>query len=213
MIMKGVAVGLVISALLATAASADILAWDDAAGVRHYTNLKGDVPSQQVAEVVVDEHIWLPQSVSLPVAEAAPVAEPDPPGETEDAVLRAYLAGIESGLARDAGTGGSVYINGPLAVAISPPTPYDSFMLPGYGWPLPDYYPFVTTAVIGRHRRLMHARFGHGFRNRLPFSQRFIGPAGPPPFGAAGRPPFGAAGPPPFGAAGRPPFGVAHFRR
>jgi hypothetical protein len=149
--MKGVAVGLTLFALLATAASADILAWDDADGVRHYTNLKSEVPPQQVAEVVVDEQVWLPQASSLPVTEEDPVPQPDPPRDTEDAVSRAYVAGLESGLASNASTGGSLYINGPLAVTISAETPYGGSVVPGYDWLPVGYYPFGrSTTVWGR---------------------------------------------------------------
>lgn len=206
--MKGAAVGLIVFTLLAPAARADILAWDDAAGVRHYTNLKEEVPARQAPEVVVDEHVWMPHDAALPVTEEDPVAQPDPPRDAEDAVLRAYIAGLENGRASDAATGGNVYINGPLAVAASPPAPYGTFGLPGYDWLLPGYVPFVTTSVIGRHHRSLHGRFGTGFHSHVPFSQDFVPAAGPPPFGAAGPPPFGAAGRPPFGAAGPPPFGV-----
>lgn len=198
-----------ILASLAVVASADILAWTDNAGVTHYTNLKGEVPSQQVVQVIVDEEVWLPQRSALPVVkEEDPVAQPEPPRDTEDEVLRAYIAGLESAMARNAGTGGSVYISGPLAVTISPATPYGSYALPGYYWRLPGYYPFLTTSVIGRHPGRMRGRFGPDFHGQFPFSQRFVTPAGAPPLGAAGPPPLGAAGPPPLGAAGRPPLGA-----
>jgi uncharacterized protein DUF4124 len=190
---------------LPAVASANILEWTDDAGVTHYTNLKGEVPSQQVGQVVVDEQVWLPQGSAVPEAKEDPVAEPDPPRDTEDEVFRAYIAGLESGLARNVSTGGSVYISGPLAVTISPPTPYGSpygnYVLPGYDW-LPGYYPFLTTSVIRRHRGPMRGRFGAGFRRPFRFPQRFTTPAGPPPLGAAGPPPLGAAGPPPLGVSG-----------
>ncbi|MFI5399021.1 MAG: DUF4124 domain-containing protein [Candidatus Binatia bacterium] len=193
-----------ILASLPAVASADILEWTDNAGVTHYTNLKGEVPSHQVVQVVVDEQVWLPQGSALPDAKEEPVVQPEPPRDTEDEVLRAYLAGLESGVAHNISTGGSVYISGPLAVTISPSTPYGSYVLPGYDWVLPGYYPFLTTSVIGRHRGPMRGRFGTGFHGRFPFSQRFITPAGPPP--------LGAAGPPPLGAAGRPPLRVSGSR-
>lgn len=142
----------------------------------------------------------------MPDTKEEPVAQVEPPPDTEDElVLRAYLTGLESGLGRNASTGGSVYISGPLAVTISSPTPYGSYVLPRYDWPFSGYYPFWGTAVVGP----IHGRFGHGFQRRFPTAQRFFGPAGPPPFGAPGPPPFGAAGPPPFGAAGPPPVGAA----
>jgi len=186
---------------LPAVASANILEWTDDAGVTHYTNLKGDLPSEQVGQVVVDEQVWVPQP-AVPDAKEAPVAQPDPPRDTEDEMLRAYLAGLQTGLARNVSSGGSVYISGPLAVTSSPPTPYGSYVLPGYDWLLPGYYPFLTTSVIGRHRFPVRSRFGTGFRGRFPFSERFTTPAGPPPFGAAGPPPVGAAGPPPLRVSG-----------
>ena len=198
-----------ILASLPAVASADIFEWTDDAGVTHYTNLKGEVPAQQVIQVVVDEQVWLPQGPALPDAKEEPVAQREPPRDTEDEVLRAYLAGLDSGLARNVGTGESVYVSGPLAVTISPPTPYGSYALPEYDWLLPGYYPVLTTSVIGRHRGPMRGRFGTGFRGRFPFPPRSISPTGPPPIGAAGPPPIGAAGPPPSGAAGPPPSGAA----
>lgn len=193
---------LLILASLPAVASADILEWTDDAGVTHYTNLKGEVPPQQVVRVVVDEQVWLPQGSALPAVQDEPVAQPEPPRDTEDDMLRAYLAGLDSGLASNVSTGGSVYVSGPLAVTISAPTPYGSYVLPGYDWVLPGYYPFLTTSVIGRHWGPKHGRFGTDFRERFAFSQRFISPAGPPPLGAAGRPPLGAAGRPPLRVSG-----------
>lgn len=212
---KIIAVSATLCALLATVANADILEWNDADGVRHFTNLKGEVPRQQTAQVVVDEQVWLPQESSVPAAEADPVVEPDPvaqadpPRDTEDSAFRAYLAGLESGLASNANTGGSVYINGPLAVTVSSATPYSDYGLPGYG-SLPGYYwgPFVTTPLIGKHRGPFRGPFRDGAHRRFS-SHPFSTPAGPSPFGAPGPPPFGAAGPPPFGAAGPPPLGAA----
>ena len=187
--------------------SADIIGWTDDAGVTHYTNLKGEAPSQQVVQVVVDEQVWPPQPPASPDAKEDPAVQPEPPRDTGDEVLRAYLAGLDSGLARTVSTGGSVSINGPLAVTISAPTPYESYVLPGYDGLLPGYYPFLTTSVLGRRRALTRGRFGGGFRGRFPFSPRFISPAGPPP--------LGAAGPPPLAAAGRRPLMVSasRFRR
>jgi len=160
----------VILASLPAAASADILEWTDNAGVTHYTNLKGEVPSQQAAQVVVNEQIWLPQGPALPEVKddpppPAPVALPDPPPprETADEVLRAYVAGLDSGLARSGSSGGSVYINGPLAVTVSPPPSYVNDVLPSDYW-LPAYTPFLTTAVIARHRGPVQGRVGKDFR-------------------------------------------------
>lgn len=187
---------------------ADILGWTDNAGVTHYTNLKAEVPAQQAAQVIVDEQVWLPQGPALPEGKEDPVIQPEPPRDAKDEVWRAFLAGLDSGLASNVGTGRSVYISGPLAVTTSPPTPYGSYVPSGYDWLLAGYSPFVTPAVIGRHSPI-RGRFGTGFRGLLPFSHRSFGPAGPPPIGAAGPPPVGAAGPPPVGAAGPPPIRAA----
>jgi len=202
-----------ILASLPTVASADILQWTDTAGVTHYTNLKAEVPAHEVAQVVVDEQVWVPpQAPAEPIAKDAPVADPPPPRDTEDEVARAYIAGLNSGLADNVSTGGSVYISGPLAVTIAAPAPYGSYVLPAYDWLPQSYYPYLTTSVIERHRGPRGGRFGNGFRGRVAFTQGFTGPAGPPPIGAAGRPPIGAAGPPPVGAAGRPPIGGSGSR-
>ncbi len=208
----GAIIAALILAALPAVASADILAWTDNAGVTHYTNLKGEVPSQQAVQVVVDEQVWVSHGSSVPVATEEPVAQLEPPVDTGTDVLRAYLAGLESGLARDVSTGTSVYISGPLAVTISAPTPYSSYLLPGYGWLPPGYYPYLTPSVIGWHQGPLRGRFGPpGFHRHFPFPPPFSGAVGPPPFGAAGPPPFGAAGPPPSGA-GRLSRGVSGGR-
>ncbi len=197
---------------LSAVASADIVKWTDDAGVVHYTNLKGEVPSQESVQVVVDEQVWLPQGPALPDAkiEAAaappdPVAPPQAPRDTGDEVASAYLAGLDRGLADNTSTGGSVYIDGPLAVTVSSPPAYGSDGPSGYDWLAPGYFypgyspffPVLTTAVIGRQREPLHHRSGGQFP-----SPPFTSAAGPPPLGAAGPPPIGAAGPPPIGAAG-----------
>ena len=84
---------------LTAVAAADIVEWKDDAGVTHYTNLKGEVPSQEVARVVVDEQIWIPKGSEVPDAADAkpePVAQPDPPRAPGDEVSRAYIAGLDS---------------------------------------------------------------------------------------------------------------------
>ncbi len=207
LMMKWVIIPALILMVLPTPASADIVEWTDTAGVTHYTNLKGAVPAQQPVQIVVDEQVWVPHGSAAPAVKEDPVAPPEPPPDPGDEVLRAYLAGLQSGAGGNVNAGGSVYISGPLAVTISP-TPYGSYGLPAYGWFWPGYYSVWPTSLIGRHHGPIHDRLGHGFHARLSISQRFFGPAGPPPFGAAGPPPFGAAGPPPFGAAGPPPVGA-----
>ena len=43
-----IVVSVTVSTLVATAARADILEWQDAEGVRHYTNLKDEVPPERL---------------------------------------------------------------------------------------------------------------------------------------------------------------------
>jgi hypothetical protein len=129
--MKASVVGIVLCWLSATA-FADIVSWQDENGVRHFTNLIEEVPATQRegAHVVVNEHARL--------AAVTPPANPEPPapapvgdrvrGEAEAVydqagAARAYLAGLRRGLeaARagggGGGSGGTVQINGPLAIA------------------------------------------------------------------------------------------------
>lgn len=197
--MKIIAVCLMLSALIATAGYADIVEWQDADGVRHYTNLKDEVPQEYSAHVVVDERTHHPQGSS----EAQVVAAPSPDAAaTDDRAALAYLEGLERGLdvaARTANTGGSVTINGPLAVTIPAPMPYGAsptgydWLLPGYPF-LSGYSPVVTTF---RHHRLTghYQRFATNFQGPFRLPSHFASPAGPPPLGAAGPPPLGAAGP------------------
>ena len=92
--------------------------------------------------------------------------------------------------ARSVNTGGSVTINGPLAVTIPIPVPYAAPPT-GYDWPLTGYpflygyYPLVTTF---RHHRLAghHQRFATNFQGPFGLPSHFASPAGPPPLGAAG---------------------------
>ena len=192
----------VILTSLPLAASADILEWTDNAGVTHYTNLKAEVPSQQAVQVVVDEQVWVPRGPAEPDEKRQdPVAPPQPPPLPEDEVSRAYVAGVESGLARNVSTGGSVYIAGPLAVTIASPSS-PTYVQPGADWLLPGYSPFLTTAVVERPRGPERGRGSPGNHGRSPVFPRSPSAAGPPPIGAAGPPPIGAAGRPPVGAAG-----------
>lgn len=138
-------------------APADILEWRDAGGVTHYTNLKEDVPNDQrdSAQVVVNEMVHHPETADK--SAAAPPAKAEPRRQAQviydrPTASEAYLEGLVRGLeaARGGGgggTGGSVQINGPLAVA-SAPSPAST----GY-WP--PYYPLLTTSFDrGRSRHL-----------------------------------------------------------
>ena len=205
--MRGLHIVLaVILAALPAVALADIVKWTDDAGVTHYTNLKGEVPSQHAVQVVVDEQVWVPPGPAVPDADEFPVAPAQPPPATEDEVSRAYVAGVASGLAGTVSTGGSVYINGPLAVTVPAPPAYAVYGQPGYDWLGPGYYPFFTTAVLGQPRGPMRGRFSPGFQGRVRVFPRSVSAAGPPPIGAAGRPPGGAVG-------GLRNVSGGHFRR
>lgn len=188
--MKIIAVCLMLSALIATAGYADIVEWQDGDGVRHYTNLKDEVPQEYSAQVVVDERTHHPQDSS----EAQVVAEPPPDAPaTDDRATLAYLEGLERGLdvaARSVNTGGSVMINGPLAVTIPIPMPYAAppigpdWLLAGY----PFLYGYTWLGTPFRHHGLAgHDRgFATNFQGPFRLPSHFASPAGPRPLGAAG---------------------------
>ena len=146
---------LVVVALLATAARADIYEWRDPSGARHFTNNKDAVPEEYRA----DARTLIADWERPPVAEPAPA--PAPPAQPEvvsDAVSEAYLAGLRTALELSGGGGGGgggVQINGPLAIA-STRTSEDHGGYPaGFYPPWPWYYPFVTTSFDrGRSRHL-----------------------------------------------------------
>jgi hypothetical protein len=117
---------LVLVVLLSRPVSADIVAWQDAAGVRHYTNLAALVPEayRNVARVVVDE-------AARQGAEPAPAEteRPDDAGVRSDrmqattaldreALAQAYLAGLQRGLTAEdlQNRAPSVVFNGPCSV-------------------------------------------------------------------------------------------------
>jgi hypothetical protein len=123
---------LVLVVLLSRPVSADIVAWQDAAGVRHYTNLAALVPEayRNVARVVVDE-------AARQGAEPAPAEteRPDDAGVRSDrmqattaldreALAQAYLAGLQRGLTAEdlQNRAPSVVFNGPQAVAVTAPS-------------------------------------------------------------------------------------------
>ncbi len=161
--MKGIAFS-VLLIFLSSAASADIVEWQDANGVRHFTNLKGEVPKehQDDTHVVVDELARRPAAAEgatapstathdEPPAVAPPAAEPRREAQViyDRPDVSAYIEGLERGIeaARTINSGGNVQVNGPLAVA-SATAP------PPYVYP-PPYYPFVTTSFDrGRSRFL-----------------------------------------------------------
>ena len=174
-------------------ARADIIEWQDADGVRHYTNLKGEVPKEQAgsARVVVDElaRQSMANEVEPPKPPAAPPAEPRREAEVvydRSRLSEAYLRGLERGLATagviaGGGGGGGVQINGPLAIAKgASPTPYSDYYWPGY-------YPFVTTSFDrgrSRHltlRLLLQDQFAIDRAAPFVFDERLVPPFGAPP--------------------------------
>jgi hypothetical protein len=200
--MKAIAaivVSLAVSASVATAARADILEWQDPDGVRHYTNLKDEVPPDQPSRVVVDERARQPQASAVtPAAEEKPQGstgeQAEPRRDTAAAEDRAdaahaYVEGLENGLelARSVNAGGNTYISGPLVVTTSGSTPSDSapwysgYYPPSTGYYpfVPGYYPLVATAV-GGHRFHRHDKeIAQAERPVFPFTPT----AGPPPLG------------------------------
>lgn len=152
-------VAAVLLLLLPTIGAAEIVAWVDSQGVRHYTNVPEEIPEtyRDSVRTVVRE---------MPRTEEPPPAEPsrreldrparrrlaqvvyDRPELSED-----YVRGFREGLAqaRVSARGGDVNIHGPLAVSRAEArTPY-VVADPYYT----DPYPFVTTAFDrGRSRHL-----------------------------------------------------------
>ena len=175
------------------AAAADIIEWQDADGVRHYTNLKGEVPKEQEAttRVVVDEVVRQSAAGAAPAA-VAPTAPDTAEPRREAAVVydrsqlsEAYLRGLQRGLETagvvTGGAGGGVQINGPLAIAkATSPEPYYNSYYPGY-------YPFVTTSFDrgrSRHltlRMLLQDQFAVDRDAPFVFEDRFTPPFGHPP--------------------------------
>ena len=175
------------------AAAADIIEWQDADGVRHYTNLKGEVPKEQEAttRVVVDELVRQSATGAAPAAVNPPAPDTAEP-RREAAVVydrsqlsEAYLRGLQRGLETagvvTGGAGGGVQINGPLAIAkATGPEPYYNSYYPGY-------YPFVTTSFDrgrSRHltlRMLLQDQFAVDRDAPFVFEDRFTPPFGHPP--------------------------------
>jgi hypothetical protein len=182
------------------AAGADIIEWQDADGVRHYTNLKGEVPKDQEAStrVVVDELARQPAVTKVAAGEPSgtPQSAPqsvEPRREAQvvydrSQVSEAYLRGLQRGLetagiVAGGGGGGGVQINGPLAIAnATTPAPYYDPYYPGY-------YPLVTSSFDrgrSRHltlRLLLQDQFAIDRAAPLVFEERMAPPFGYPPLG------------------------------
>jgi hypothetical protein len=139
--------------------SADILEWRSADGVRHFTNLKGEVPKEQrdSAQIVVDEQSRHPGGADAAAMTAPPAAaEREPRREAEVVYDRspapaAYVEGLIRGLELAGGGtagGGGVQINAPL-VAGGGSSVVARREYPDY------YFPLVTTSFDrGRSRHL-----------------------------------------------------------
>lgn len=194
--MNAIACAIVLC-ILSAGASADIIEWQDASGVRHYTNMKDDVPKEhrESAQVVVDELVSHPLSGEAPAASSKPAVEPsagERPSphrrvEVLDERLRlaeAYLAGLRRGLGVGTGgagaEGGDVRIDGPLAVASAPSQPASGVSYPY----LPFYYPPVSTSFDrGRSRYLtlrmfLQNQFALDREGPFVFEDRLISPVG-----------------------------------
>lgn len=172
-------------------ATADIIEWQDSDGVRHYTNLKGEVPKEEAstARVVVDE--LARQSTPIEAAAVPPALPAEPRREAavvydRSELSEAYLRGLERGLATagviaGGGGGGGVQINGPLAIAKGgSPAPYYDYYYPGY-------LPLVTTSFDrgrSRHltlRLLLQDQFAIDRAAPFVFEERLVPPFGAPP--------------------------------
>jgi hypothetical protein len=182
----------------ATAALADILEWQDANGVRHYTNLKSEVPKehQPALQVVVDELARRPAAENAAASGEAAAETPSVELPRQAQVVydrseaaQAYVEGLERGLelARTmsaAGTGGNARFNGPLAIANAVnSSPYGGYLTP---W----YYPLVTTSFDrGRSRyltlrMLLEDQFALDQEGPYVY-QRYLPPFGYPALGVA----------------------------
>jgi len=175
------------------AAGADIIEWQDADGVRHYTNLKGEVPKEQEAStrVVVDELVRQPAATSDAPGEPRPAPQTLEPRREAEVVYdrsqlsEAYLRGLQRGLATAGlvagGGGGGVQINGPLAIANAtrPASYYDPYY--------PGFYPLLTTSFDrgrSRHltlRLLLQDQFAIDRAAPFVFEERLVPPFGAPP--------------------------------
>jgi len=141
MAWTGVVVGLL---LIAHTAGAEIYAWQDEHGVRHYTNLREEIPAayRDGAEVVVTA-AWTPKT---PEAVAGGVPEPESRREAEVRVVPRPREAHEEARtvawpAPVVAQGGNVEIQGPLAVSVPPPT----VLWPGWG-------PHLITTSFDRGR-------------------------------------------------------------
>lgn len=144
--MKQVAIVALLVALPIGTAWGEIYSWRDEAGVRHFTNVREEIPPayRERAEVAVSS-VWLPKVESAPTS-----CEPEEPGRQAQVVVVPGARARERIRPQPAEPmvvqGGSVNIEGPLAVAVGPPP---------VNWPVWGALPLITTAFDrGRSRHL-----------------------------------------------------------
>ena len=198
---------------VAAPAWADIIEWRDEHGVRHFTNVRAEVPGaySDAAQVVIDEAAR--REVSQPADEAGEEPMRLPVGrrglrrqarQTESAsdYQECAAGGIVRGQWVDAGGGigaggggGGVVVNGPLAVAVAGGADGDGAggtMVPFGGGPWgfdPYFYPLVTTSFDqgrSRHltlRMLLQDQFAVDRAGPYMFVERLVPPFGYVPMG------------------------------
>lgn len=143
--------------LMAGVAHAEVYEWRDTDGARHFTNSMEGVPSEyrNAAQVFVAD--WTRPAASVADSEPAPAPPAAPSLQAQvvsDAAVwnEAYAAGVRAAT-EIGGGGGSVQINGPLAVTST----RESNAASPYGFypPWPWHYPLVTTGFDrGRSRHM-----------------------------------------------------------
>ena len=195
--------GLVGLAMLCVAvpARADIVAWTDQSGVRHFTNVEEEVPADQraSAQVVVNERARQPIA-GRPAHDEGETATP--PGANmpdrgaqvvTDAseLAQAYIAGLQRGLQTvqsggGGGGSGAVQINGPLAVATARDSAgYGAVPWWQYGFLPPQWYPFLTTSFDGGRSRHLTLRMLLQDQFEIDRAAPFVYVERLPPFGVA----------------------------
>lgn len=177
-----------LSMLLPAIGSAEIVAWVDGQGVRHYTNVPEDIPKayRDSVQTVVKE---MAPRAEVASAEARPSRrERERPARQRLAQVvydrpelsEEYLRGFVEGVAHGRGGGGDTEINirGPLAVARAEAS------APSYVVRAPYYddYPLVTTAFDrgrSRHqtlRMLLQDQFQLDRGSPYVYPARFLAP-------------------------------------
>jgi len=221
--MKAAIVGIAVTCMVKAAAATDIVAWIDAQGVRHFTNVSDEIPEQHraSAQIVARDRTYASvSSHAATEASAAPEPERAPPRRAESVadeteLARAYLAGLRRGIENGdsswdggggGGGGGGVQINGPLAVATARDDNdgYGSFPPWEYGYLPPAWYPFVTTSFDRGRSRHLTLRMLLQDQFQLDRAAPYVFVERLPPFGVA------PLGPNlnPFLARGLPPYSI-----